>query len=394
MEAFPVLREFAGATEAAADCSNCVMVPPQVPADHPRAFNPDTRCCTYYPDLPNFLIGRALAGEGAQAMAAELLACGSRLSAWGIEQPQDVPNPTGERYGRDLSARCPYWVGGQHACAIWAERNGVCRTWFCRYDQGRAGRQRWYRLMLLLEWIETALANICVEAGQPPTGDVSEATWHQWFAWCADFVSTVGVDQIRGVYDDIIEGRVNDVREAVAARPVDLPDVVVPDITRATGTADGLALEGYSSFDWVDIPTGGLRLFTAMDGVRTWREAARTSDIDTGVAEAMVRELYRIDILKALHQEPAPRVPVDQLPPVLEPSAALPIVHGGKVWIQGASRMGSVLAPLSVFGLLSRLDGDTPWRDALATARVDAPELDEQLVADLYQIGALAGSVD
>ncbi|HYL82493.1 MAG TPA: hypothetical protein VEU07_16870, partial [Candidatus Acidoferrum sp.] len=47
--------------ETAATCDDCAMWPG--PGDQPRSdffFLPETKCCTYIPTLPNYLVGRIL----------------------------------------------------------------------------------------------------------------------------------------------------------------------------------------------------------------------------------------------------------------------------------------------------------------------------------------------
>jgi len=53
--------------ETRAPCQQCAMCPPNAGAaaapSSPDYFNPQTKCCTYLPQLPNFLVGRILADE-------------------------------------------------------------------------------------------------------------------------------------------------------------------------------------------------------------------------------------------------------------------------------------------------------------------------------------------
>jgi len=367
------------------------MIPDRVAAEHPRAFLSETRCCTYYPDLPNFLIGRALGrGDVGSAAVKRQLMRSERVSAWGLEQPEDVLNPIGRHFGRDLSSRCPYFVGGEHTCGIWRDRDGVCRTWFCRYGEGKIGRDRWVALKYVLGWIETSLANICVETGAPPQGEQTVATWCDWFTWCAEHVEQITREQIDAARDEEISTRYDEWLNANSQTRGPIPDTLVPLVVRSDSTDTGITLDGYSSYDWVDVDGGALDLFVAMDGKRSWRDAAAMCEGEVETITAMIRELHRVDILKAPDKQPQAITPVDSLPDVLVPSSALPIVHAERVWIQGAPRLGSTLAPRSVFELLSRLDGETTWRDALASAQLVDSQLDEQLVVKLYQIGALA----
>lgn len=82
---------------------------------------------------------------------------------------------------------------------------------------------------------------------------------------------------------------------------------------------------------------------------------------------------------------------------VLVPAVSAVERHGDRVLVAGYSTFDAVSAPPSVFALLARLDGATPWRTALAELAPLHPELDEPLVHELRRAGALrdpAGSDD
>jgi hypothetical protein len=85
----PELLTPAFAGEPRSDCENCVMLcerPDLPPA--PWAFNPQTRCCTYHPKLPNFLVGGALlAGGESRRVVTERLQNPDGVSPWGIVAP-------------------------------------------------------------------------------------------------------------------------------------------------------------------------------------------------------------------------------------------------------------------------------------------------------------------
>src|SRR5262245_42546607 len=47
--------------ETIATCDNCVMCKPD--AVTPLVFRPEVKCCTYLPQLPNFIVGRILTDD-------------------------------------------------------------------------------------------------------------------------------------------------------------------------------------------------------------------------------------------------------------------------------------------------------------------------------------------
>src|SRR5687767_8577752 len=51
--------------ESKAHCADC----PMCGAEAAERFNPSTKCCTYVPDLPNFLVGAILSDHAIDSLA-------------------------------------------------------------------------------------------------------------------------------------------------------------------------------------------------------------------------------------------------------------------------------------------------------------------------------------
>src|SRR5436190_23566607 len=68
--------------EPEATCDDCAMCPSAgtAPAASTLYFNPDAKCCTYIPELPNYLVGRILS-EADPALAHGRDTVRSRLRA-------------------------------------------------------------------------------------------------------------------------------------------------------------------------------------------------------------------------------------------------------------------------------------------------------------------------
>ncbi|MCA9679100.1 MAG: hypothetical protein KC464_28990, partial [Myxococcales bacterium] len=180
----PALDDPAWQGEARADCARCPMAAAGGP--HPWAFSPETRCCTAHPSLANFLVGRALgrAGPGPALIRARL-ADPDGVTAFGIE-----PSAARERryrdtidvaFGRDVTLRCPYWVGGDHSCGVWHDRGATCRAWFCKHDHGLVGAVAWSRASFLVSELEGRIARWCVGAGGAPADPADAAAWIAWY---------------------------------------------------------------------------------------------------------------------------------------------------------------------------------------------------------------------
>lgn len=158
--------------ETKADCSNCAMCAKGEPRAKSSAifFNPKIKCCTYLPEMFNFLVGRVLLDEdpalasGRAALEARLEK-GIAVTPLGIGQTptfkQLYKNNT-KAFGQSETLRCPYYQEESGNCGVWRHRNSVCSTWFCKHERGETGLEFWKSLEQLLSAIEQSLARWCV----------------------------------------------------------------------------------------------------------------------------------------------------------------------------------------------------------------------------------------
>ena len=160
--------------ETAATCSDCAMCAKDG-EDHSGSgffFNPETKCCTYVPTLPNYLAGRILGDEDA-AFATGRMSVEARLRAGVAVTPLGLGMPpafsllyaeTGPRtFGKSKAMRCPHYLaddGGR--CGVWKHRAAVCATWYCKHDRGAVGARFWKSLHQLLSAVERCLSRWCV----------------------------------------------------------------------------------------------------------------------------------------------------------------------------------------------------------------------------------------
>jgi len=156
--------------ETRATCSECAMlVQPDRPPP-PVTFRPDTKCCTFQPELHNFLVGGVLADpDRGLAWAKEMIALrlekrvgvtplGIRADAFAGLLYDRVVDLSPESFGRMKEVRCPYYIvkGGQ--CGVWRHRNAICSTWFCKYERGGTGMTFWKSMLGLLRSAERAIS--------------------------------------------------------------------------------------------------------------------------------------------------------------------------------------------------------------------------------------------
>ena len=141
--------------ESEATCDRCAMLAPvSGPAAGDLFFDPRSKCCTYVPALPNFLVGGILldptpeSAAGRASVEARIVA-GVGVTPAGLEQPpahgllyQSAP----DAFGRTLSMRCLHYRSETGTCGIWRHRPSVCTTWFCKYVRGAVGLRFWTAL--------------------------------------------------------------------------------------------------------------------------------------------------------------------------------------------------------------------------------------------------------
>jgi len=159
--------------ETDSTCAHCAMCPT---GDTPHSsselfYSPETKCCTYNPTLPNFLVGRILNDddmtfEGRATLEARL-GTGFAITPLGLGVPKSYSSfyseTSGQTFGRSKTLLCPHYLvkeGGR--CAIWQHRDSVCATWYCKLIRGAVSAKFWKSLQQLLSAIERNLARWCV----------------------------------------------------------------------------------------------------------------------------------------------------------------------------------------------------------------------------------------
>lgn len=131
-----------------------------------RALRGGVKCCSFWPFMPNFLLGEALENPK------------SRVAVESLLQRQDVvPLPLGVNVPRDYQAwfmgrvrggddnHCPYYLRSSGECSIWGSRPAECAVFFCSYD-GSHTEEFWKDLGEKLNQLEYSLsALVMLELG-------------------------------------------------------------------------------------------------------------------------------------------------------------------------------------------------------------------------------------
>jgi hypothetical protein len=180
----PWLRAVAGGPipeEPKATCDSCAMLSPPAGAPDAVYFHPKTKCCTYVPNLPNFLAGRILS-ESDPSMAGGRAAVEARIARRVAVRPScvDLGNvfsllyeTTPAAFGRAPALRCPY-LSPEGECGVWKHRPGVCATWYCKHVRGKTAFYFWKLAAELLRRVEEDLEFWCMAQLQVGLSELGE----------------------------------------------------------------------------------------------------------------------------------------------------------------------------------------------------------------------------
>jgi hypothetical protein len=311
--------------EEKATCANCAMcetnargVVDSVDGKR-RFFRPDTKCCTFHPRLPNYLVGALLADARPE------LAEGRRRVEEKVQRrvgatPQFLRPPPKysllygnmhEAFGRASTLVCPYYEKDGGKCTVWAYREAVCSTWHCKYVAGDDGRKLWMEVKQFLMLAEMQLSRFALlelhpdfllkgRDKQDPTRqplrpeDLDDeplpereyrALWGKWagrevelYRAAHEVVRGVSRAQLRELMglDGLVELKVLDTLHAQATAPV-LPAVLRfnPEATVKWLPDGSVALGCYSENDAVALPGEAYPLLVMFDGRAPVEEVRR-----------------------------------------------------------------------------------------------------------------------
>lgn len=145
----------ANLTETKATCNNCNWKP----------YQPDLKCCTYEPYLPNYLVGAMFESSATSESALKALRTKieKRQYSLPIGMLADVRyqvafnNREPEDFGNRGDWLCPYFNRELQNCGVWKYRGAVCTTYYCQSDLGKKGIKFWEELSDYLSYVEMAL---------------------------------------------------------------------------------------------------------------------------------------------------------------------------------------------------------------------------------------------
>jgi hypothetical protein len=327
--------------ETAATCADCVMCAAD---DDPSAtsirFDAVTKCCTYTPSIPNFLVGRILTSEGNLVAEHGRRTLLERLkdadtNPISVDCPRDrrvlYVHRAGDDFGRTPQLQCPHYIDG--ACGVWQNRTANCATWYCRHTRGAGGQRAWSAMRRLLQEVEQQLSLWCAmrlgfrasalwplvtpeptDSSSPVPGAPLRCPpnwfggWGDWQGGEADFylqcaaavepLTWSTVREICGCTTMVLEELTRELFTPLMT-PGPLPTrLTVGAFEVARVSHQGFHVVTYSDYDPVELPHGMLALLPHFDGRPTDEVLDRFRD-DSGIeiGAGFLRRLVDFDIL-------------------------------------------------------------------------------------------------
>ena len=138
--------------ETKATCNNCAMCPKPGEEIGPLHFRPDVKCCSFHPNLPNYLVGGILSGTDSELEEGRNLIREQIKNRIGVEPKGILPSRKWsllyemahhKSFGKTQTLICPYFEQKEGNCTIWPFREAVCSTFFCKYERGEDGKRFW-----------------------------------------------------------------------------------------------------------------------------------------------------------------------------------------------------------------------------------------------------------
>ncbi|HVH46676.1 MAG TPA: hypothetical protein VM925_30250, partial [Labilithrix sp.] len=232
--------------ETRATCDTCSMCDHGQPSPVAMEFfNSDTKCCTFTPVLPNYLVGAILSDESPEMAEGKRRVREAIAKRIGV-QPHCLNRPRkltllmqgyGAAFGRSKTLLCPYYDGAnpEGSCTIWRHRESICMTYYCKYSGGMRGYEYWTALKVYLSHVQRVLARKASAAVDrtvvepvfatneltledmedlPPKDSDYAAWWGKWvgreeefYVQCHEWVRSLTPSAFAGIIDEAPDGK-------------------------------------------------------------------------------------------------------------------------------------------------------------------------------------------
>ncbi len=153
--------EYAFPNLQSVDCTSCTGATTM-------GINISTKCCTYYPVVPNFLLGFSLlsGSRDTRNIISTLINKGHVLPLGlmpsPIRQKNTLIESRSKSFGNFDKVVCDF-LGDNGQCHVYEHRNAVCSSWFCSYGTTRHTEAWWKHLRNLMTHAEQSIGSWAIE---------------------------------------------------------------------------------------------------------------------------------------------------------------------------------------------------------------------------------------
>lgn len=316
--------------ETEATCQDCAMCNRNGKNKSEIFFNPDTKCCTFMPHLPNFLVGRILSDpESKVQFPSECI-----VTPLGVNPPKwytALYIESAENFGMDANLRCPFYVDEANGiCGIRNHRNSRCATYFCKFKRGSVGVIFWKYLDQLLSRIEKSLARWCVlqldpgeiaieELFPPPMTEIDYSNpsriWGKWFGKEKEFFQECSILVNPLTWKDVSRICGADIHVFAHVTMISYRRLISDEIPKHLKVAswkkvklvapDVYRIWTYNRYDPFDLNREMLDALNLFDGTGTVEETLRTIEHKNQIVldADIVRQLSDRGILEAIYKD-------------------------------------------------------------------------------------------
>jgi Fe-S-cluster containining protein len=326
--------------EPKATCNACTMLPPADPMPGVTYFRADTKCCTYQPFIPNYLVGAILAdpeplmAEGQRRVRAHIASRIGVTARWLAPSRKHTALFRAARessFGRSTLLRCPYYKEEGGLCTVWRHRESVCSTFFCKYAAGADGQAFWRAVDAYMRMVERELAAHVVLTlapelrepprpldqmsleeleDRPPTEEDYRSFWGDWQGREEEFYRAAH-DYVQGLSREAFErilapsgGEPEELRALTAAydkmRTTVLPERLVLDLYRPPMPVDdGVVVGSYSKYEPIKLTQALFEVLQEMRADETVEEfrARMMREHEVEVPAEMLLSLHQLRVL-------------------------------------------------------------------------------------------------
>lgn len=156
---FPKTFWSSSLVETKATCQQCIQ--------SPKKYKEDLKCCTFWPFIPNYVVGQILLSKEAKYQEAQQVILNHiQKRHWnlpiGLVAPGDYQMSFKKNkkkvFGQDSDFLCPYYSKKNNNCGLWLYRGSVCTSFFCESSYGKSGHEFWHLFENYFSYLEMGLS--------------------------------------------------------------------------------------------------------------------------------------------------------------------------------------------------------------------------------------------